>query len=403
MKIVQINGASQNGSTGRIVSQLSDVMTCQGIENYIIASGYKECNSKENVYVVSSNLKVKIHQMEAYIFGDAGFHSNSTTRHIIQILDSIKPDVVHLHHIYGFWLNVEVLLNYLKKLGIPAVWTLHDFWAITGHCTHFEAIGCEKWKNECGLCEQKRCYPYSLIFDRSKELFNRKKEIFQEWNHLHIVTVSEWVAHFVKMSYLRDKMITVIPNGIDLNVFYSDEENMRSAELKNKFLILGVAMSWSSKKGLDDFIMMSKILKEDERILLIGLTEDQKKNLPKNIIGLSKTNSVEDLRKYYCAADVFASPSLEETMGMTVAEALACGTPAVVYENTALTELITPTTGIVVEQNYKALYEGISRVRATGKEHYADACRDYIMENYEKTKQYEKYCELYRSILGGSE
>lgn len=403
MKVVQINGASQNGSTGRIVSQLSDVMTCQGIENYIIASGYKERNTKDNVYVVSSNMKVKIHQIEAYIFGDAGFHSNNTTRHIIQILDSIKPDVVHLHHIYGFWLNVEVLLDYLKKLGIPVVWTIHDFWAITGHCTHFEAIGCEKWKNECELCEQKRCYPYSLIFDRSKELYNRKKRILQKWNQLHIVTVSEWVAHFVKMSYIRDKMITVIPNGIDLNVFYPDGENTRSAELKNKFLILGVAMSWSSKKGLDDSIMMSKTLKEDERVLLIGLTEDQKKNLPKNIIGLSRTNSVEDLRKYYCAADVFVSPSLEETMGMTVAEALACGTPAVVYENTALTELITPATGIVVEQNYKALYEGISRVREAGKEQYADACRDYIIENYEKTKQYEKYCELYRSILGGSE
>lgn len=400
MKVVQINGASQNGSTGRIVSQLSDVMTHRGIENYIIASGYKECNSKDNVYIVSSNFKVKMHQMEAYILGDAGFHSNGTTKHIIQILESIKPDVVHLHHIYGFWLNVEVLLKYLKKLGIPVVWTLHDFWAITGHCTHFESIGCEKWKNECGLCEQKGCYPYSLIFDRSKDLFNRKKRIFQGWNHLHIVTVSEWVAHFVKMSYLRDKMVTVIPNGIDLKMFYSDEENVRSAELKNKFLILGVAMSWSSKKGLDDFIMMSKILKDDERILLIGLTEDQKTNLPKNIIGLSKTNSVEDLRKYYCAADVFVSPSLEETMGMTVAESLACGTPAVVYENTALTELITPATGIVVQQNYKALYEGISRVRAVGKEQYTDTCRSYIIENYDKTKQYEKYCELYRNILG---
>lgn len=402
MKVVQINGAAQNGSTGRIVSQLSDVMTHRGIENYIIASGYKEHITKDNVFVVSNDMKVKIHQMEAYILGDAGFHSNNTTWRIIRLLDRLKPDVVHLHHVYGFWLNVEVLLNYLKKMGIPVVWTLHDFWAITGHCTHFEAIGCEKWKSECGLCKQRRCYPYSLILDRSKELYNRKKNIFQKWNQLHIVTVSEWVEHFVKMSYLRDKMITVIPNGIDLSVFYYDGDNTRPAELKNRFLILGVAMSWSSKKGLNDFIMMSEILKEDEVILLIGLSDDQKKNLPSNIIGLSKTNSVEELRKYYCEADVFVSPSLEETMGMTVAEALACGTPAVVYENTALTELITPETGIVVEQNYKSLYEGISKVRTMGKKKYADACRDYIIENYDATKQYEKYCEYYKSILGDS-
>jgi glycosyltransferase involved in cell wall biosynthesis len=401
MKVVQINGAAQNGSTGRIVSQLSDVMTFQGIENYIITSGYKERNTKDNVYVVSNDIKVKIHQIEAYILGDAGFHSNITTRHIIQILDSIKPDVVHLHHIYGFWLNVEVLLNYLKKNEIHVVWTIHDFWPITGHCTHFEAIGCEKWKSECGLCEQKRSYPYSLIFDRSKELYVRKKKIFQDWDNLHIITVSEWVAHFVKLSYLREKVISVIPNGVDLEVFHFDGENIRPAELQNKFIILGVAMSWSLNKGLNDFIQMSKKLEKDERIILIGLSDNQKKNLPENVIGLSRTNSVEELRKYYCAADVYVSPSIEETMGMTVAEALACGTPAVVYKNTALTELITPATGVAVEQGYNELYEGIRHVKAAGKEKYVKACRNYIIENYEKTKQYEKYCEYYRSILRG--
>lgn len=399
MKVVQINGAAKNGSTGKIVSQLSEVMTRQGIENYIITSGYKEKDDRENVFAVSNNREVKCHQLLAYLLGDAGFHSNKATECVIQILQNIKPDIVHLHHIYGYWVNVEKLTEYLKSAHVKVVWTIHDFWPITGHCTHFEAIGCEKWKTGCFECKQKRNYPYSLILDRSAVLYSRKKELFANWQELNVVTVSQWVERFVSVSFLKERDISVIPNGLDTKMFHQRNVG-RKKEFIGKFIILGVAMSWSKKKGLDDFIKLAERLRSDELIVLIGLSEKQRTGLPSNIIGLPRTKSATELCEYYNLADVYVSASVEETMGLTVAEAMACGTPAVVYKETALTELITDGTGIAVEQDYRAIYAAISEIRKNGKQKYSRNCIAIVDQRYDKWKQYQKYCDYYRSVLG---
>lgn len=398
MKVVQINGASINGSTGKIVSQLSEVMTQQGIENYIITSGYKEKDERRNVFVVSNNKEVKMHQIQAFLLGDAGFHSDKPTQRLINFLEQIKPDIVHLHHIYGFWLNVEKLFSYLKSKHLKVIWTLHDFWAITGHCTHFESIGCDKWKSICFKCPQRKNYPYSLFFDKSSVLFQRKKDLLENWQELEIIAVSSWVAKYASESYLKNKQITVISNGIDLDTFHP--EIVKREELfAGKYIILGVAMSWSSKKGLYDFIKISKLLKKDELIILIGLSKQQQIGLPKNIIGLPRTSTAKELCTYYNIADVYVSASVEETMGLTVAEAMACGTPAVVYQETALTELIKENTGVSVPQSPESLYYGISKIREKGKKHYSSSCEAFVELKYNKWKQYKEYCNYYRNSL----
>lgn len=399
MRVVQINGVSSSGSTGKIVTQLSEVMRENDIENYIISSGYKEKTKAENVYFCSSNIGVKLHQILGILCGNSGFHSPIATRKAIAFIKKTQPDVVHLHNIYSYYLNVEKLLLFLKKSGIPVVWTMHDFWAVTGHCTHFESVGCDKWKTQCGKCPQKSLFPYSKFFDRSRSLHKKKRKIFQGWDDLHIVTVSNWVKSKAEQSYFSDKNITPIYNGIDLNTFRKKSVD-RAKWMNGKFVILSVSMGWSRKKGFDDFMELSQKLNDDEIIVLIGLTDKQIEELPDNIIGMKRTANADELCDYYNMADVYVSASVEETMGLTVVEAMACGTPAVVYNKTALPELIRDGCGFVCEYGVDYLYEGIKKIRQQNKTDFSDHCIRFVSENFNKHNQYEKYCELYKRIVG---
>lgn len=399
MKVVQINGVSSAGSTGKIVTQLSDVMTSEGIENYIISAGYKETTKRDNVFFCSSYIGVRLHQILGSLLGDSGFHSFFATQKAISLLKKIQPDVVHLHNIYSYFLNVELLLKYLKKENMKTVWTVHDFWAITGHCTHFEAAGCDRWKEQCGGCSQLKKFPYSRFFDRTTALLKKKKTIYAQWDGLHLATVSKWVANYLPFSILKGKEIRVIPNGIDTGVFKQTAAE-RPENLKDKFIILSVAMSWGPNKGLDDLICLSSKLSENEVIVIVGLAEDQIKSLPHNMIGITKTKNAEELCNYYNIADVYVTASIEETMGLTVVEAMACGTPAVVYNKTALPELIAEGCGYVChETDADSLFLAIQEVKKHGKAHYSQQCIEHAAANYDKWNQYRKYCRYYGDLL----
>ena len=399
MRVVQINGVSNSGSTGKIATQLSEVMCENNIENYIISSGYKETAKADNVYFCSSNIGVKFHQFLGILLGNSGFHSPISTNKVISFIKKTKPDVVHLHNIYSYYLNVEKLLMFLKKSSIPVVWTMHDFWAITGHCTHFESTGCDKWKTQCEKCPQKGAFPYSKFLDRSKSLHKKKRKIFENWDNLHIVTVSNWVKSKAEQSYFNNKSITTIYNGIDLNTFRK-KQTARYPWMNGKFVILSVSMGWNHKKGFDDFLELSRILNDDELIVLIGLTDKQIETLPKNIIGVKRTANADELCDYYNMADVYVTASVEETMGLTVVEAMACGTPVVVYNKTALPELIVDGCGYVCEHGVDHLYEGIKKIKSQNKADFSDNCVKFASENFNKHDQYEKYCELYKDIMG---
>lgn len=401
MKVVQINGVSSAGSTGKIVTQLSDVMTSEGIENYIISAGYKETTKRENVFFCSSYIGVRLHQILGSLLGNTGFHSFFATQKAISVLKKIQPDVVHLHNIYSYFLNVELLLKFLKRKNIKTILTIHDFWAMTGHCTHFEAAGCFRWKEQCGACPQLNKFPYSRFFDRTTNLLNKKKSIYKDWDNLHLATVSKWVANYLPFSILNGKEIRVIPNGIDTNTFMRRPIE-RPENLKDKFIILSVAMSWGVNKGLNDLISLSSKLSKDEVIVIIGLSDSKTEDLPQNIICIPKTKNAEELCQYYNMADVYVTASVEETMGLTVVEAMACGTPAVVYNKTALPELVVDGCGYICkETGADALYSAIKTVRKLGKQHFSQTCIEHATENFDKQKQYNKYCDYYYDILGG--
>lgn len=387
MRILQINSVCGTGSTGRIATDMYDILKENGHE-CCIAYGRGDAPAGYNTIKIGNKYDIYYHALMNRITDKHGFYSGAATKKFIKQVEEYNPDVIHIHNIHGYYINIEILFNYLKQSNKPVIWTLHDCWSFTGHCAHFTYVGCDKWKLGCYDCPQLDTYPSSKVFDNSKENYQNKRRLFTGVSNLTIVTPSQWLAGLVKESYLGEYPIRVINNGIDLDVFKPTESDFRKQYgLENKHVILGVANIWDKRKGLDDFIELSKQLDDEKQaIVLVGLSDKQLKTLPKNIIGIKRTNSTKELAEIYTAADVFFNPSKEETFGLVTVEAMACGTPAVVLDASAAPELIRACSfGKIVAGSYA---EELLSVSETSM--YANQLKGFSKEN-----MIENYARLY--------
>ena len=334
MKVLQINSVCGIRSTGRICTDIADILKKNGDECKI-AYGREDVPPQymKSSIRISNDVDVKCHALMTRIFDNTGHGSKKATKEFLKWVDEYDPDVIHLHNLHGYYINLELLFSYLKEIKKPVIWTLHDCWAFTGHCSHFDLVGCCKWENVgCHTCPQKKCYPGSIMIDRSQKNFLEKKELFTGLENMTIVTPSQWLAGLVKRSFLKEYSVNVIHNGIDLSAFQPIAGDFRKRYcLQEKTIFLGVATAWGKTKGLYDFYEINKIKSDDEVIVLVGLTQQQILALPKGIIGISRTNSTKELAEIYTTADVFVNPTYEETFGLTNIESQACGTPAVTY------------------------------------------------------------------------
>ncbi|MBV5338555.1 MAG: glycosyltransferase [Deltaproteobacteria bacterium] len=402
MKILQIVVEGNTGSTGTIAEAIGVLAMNQGWESYIAYGRYPRA-SKSNLIKIGNNIDLILHGIKTRLFDRHGYASKKATKALILKIDSIKPDIIHLHHLHGYYINIKLLFDYLLRSNVPIVWTFHDCWSFTGHCAYFDYIGCEKWKTECNRCPQKKEYPASFLFDRSRENYYNKKDLFNSVPNLTIVTVSNWLEELVKCSFLKRNKIITIHNGIDINVFKqknNKEETKALYNVQKKFLILGVASPWCKRKGLSEIIEMSKYLKSDEVIILVGLNKRQIERLPNNIVGLLKTENKQELVDLYSAADVFINPTLEDNFPTTNIEALACGTPVITYNTGGSPEAISSQTGIVVEKSsIKGLLNAIEKIKISDAKQLENSCRERAIEKYSKDKQFLKYFELYLNLL----
>lgn len=341
MKVLMINSVCGVGSTGRICTDIADMLISQGHECKIaygrgdVPEKYRDISVR-----IGSTFKVYCNVLKSRLFDNEGFNAVGATKKLVRWIKEYDPDVIHLHNIHGYYLNVNILFDYLKTSGKKIIWTLHDCWAFTGHCTHFQVPHCDKWRTECGKCIRVKDYPKALI-SHAKRNYKRKKQTFCGVPNLTIVTPSKWLAGVVGQSFLSEYQTVVINNGIDLSVFKPTESDFRERfGLTDKKIILGVASVWEKRKGFNDFLELAKLIDDSYRIVLVGVNDKQLKMLPSSVIGIKRTNNVKELAEIYTAADVYVSPSREETFGMTVIEAMACGTPAIVYDSTALPEIV---------------------------------------------------------------
>lgn len=351
MKVLFINSVCGIRSTGRIVTDLAEEYLAQGHE-VRVAYGRENVPEKyqEISYRIGTETCVRANALKARVFDNEGLNCVAQTKKFIEWANSYDPDVVWLHNLHGYYVNIELLFSWIKsKPALKVLWTLHDCWAFTGHCAHFSLAGCAKWKTQCYNCEQSKSYPKSIFKDNCKENFLRKRVAFCGVKNMLLLTPSHWLAGLVKESYLGEYPVKVVHNQIDTTVFKPTVGNFRSQfGLKNKTIILGVASAWNDKKGYSDFLKLAEMLDDSYTIVMVGLSKRQVKALPSKIIGIERTDSAVQLAEIYTAADVFVNLSYEDNYPTVNLEAQACGTPCLTYRTGGSVESVTPEN--VVEQ-----------------------------------------------------
>lgn len=402
MRVLQINSALITDAPGRIAEEIGKVLLKNGHEAFF---GY----GRSTRPILSSPVKIgglpgqMAHLILTRIADRHGFGSVSATKKFIKKIKMINPDIIHLHSIHGYYINIRVLFDFLNEFHKPVVWTLHDCWAFTGHCSHYVTANCYKWQTECHQCPKKRSYPASWFMDNSTKNFRDKKALFTSLPNLHFVSPSEWLADEFSRSFLNKYPISVINNGIDLNSFspekgYGEEEKQR--RFGDKPIILGVASVWGKFKGLEDFLRLNDLIRGKAKIILVGLNKRELRMLPEYIIGIPRTESVGELAALYATASVFANPTYADTFPTTNLEALACGTPIVSYRTGGSPESVTDKTGrIVPKGDLASLAEKIEEVIKLGKPHFAENCRLRAEQFYNINLNYLKYISLYESLL----
>ncbi|MBU3197732.1 glycosyltransferase [Clostridium estertheticum] len=394
MKVLQINSVCGYGSTGRIATDIYRILEEQGHE-CLIAYGRGTAHEGINSIKIGTKFDNYMHVAKTRLFDLHGFASRKATKEFIKKAKEYDPDVIHLHNIHGYYINIELLFNYLKETNKPVVWTLHDCWAFTGHCAYFDYVCCDKWKNGCDRCPQKSSYPQSLLKDNSKHNYANKKELFTGVKNVTIVTPSKWLSNLVKESFLKEYDVKVINNGIDLNVFNPKDKNIfrKKYNLEEKFIILGVASIWEERKGSRYFLEISKLIDKNSRIVLVGLNDKQLSTLPQNIIGIKRTNNIEELAEIYSAADVYVNPTLEDNFPTTNLEALACGTPVITFNTGGSVESVDESCGIVVKKgNIEGLFEIINKMNIN-KFDENDCIK--MVKKFDKNDKFNEYIKLY--------
>lgn len=395
-KLLQINITANWGSTGKIAESIGIAAMNAGWESYIAYGRW--CNpSKSHLIKIGGKLDMYFHFAEQRIRDNEGLCSRGATRRLIAQIDEIKPDVVQLHNIHDHYLNYRILFEYLNQADIKVVWTFHDCWAFTGHCFHFVTKNCMKWQTGCHDCPLRNEYPKTVL-DRSKEHYELKKHLFGGNKNLTIVPCSDWMEGFVKQSFLKDKRIEVIKNGVDLKVF-RPVDNDNPNENKN-FRILAVSSVWNEDKGLTDIYRMRGLLPSEYNITIVGLTEKQLGTLPKGITGIQRTQNVQELVRLYSDANVLINPTYADTFPTVNLEALACGTPVITYKTGGSPEAIDEKTGIIIDQgNYEAMAKAVVNICDDNRRLYRIACRKRAEECFDKNKCFEEYLRLYDRLL----
>lgn len=395
MKLLQINTTVNSGSTGRIAEEIGGFVMNQGWASYI-AYGRGDRPSKSQTIKIGNKFDQAFHLLGTRLFDKHGFYSTSATKELIRKIDNIEPDIVHLHNLHGYYLNLAVFFEYLGAKKYQVVWTFHDCWPFTGHCTYFDAVNCEKWKTQCFDCPNKRAYP-STYFDSSRQNFINKKFILSSAVKLNIITPSRWLLHHVEESFLKAHGGRVINNGVNLKIFKPLTNFHRKPD---EFIILGVASLWDKRKGLDDFIKLRELLPANYRITLIGLSKRQIDTLPPGIQGIERTESIAELISYYNFAEVFVNPTYVDNFPTTNIEALACGTSVITYNTGGSPEAIDEHTGLIYEKgDIEGIAEGVKKICGDGKESYSRSCRKRAEDFYDKNQRYADYLKLYESLL----
>lgn len=400
MKVLMINSVCGYGSTGSICVDIATVLEEQGNECYI-AYGQGSTTYPKS-FKIGTVVENHLHNIGSRVTGKQGYFTTNGTKKLIRFIKEINPDVIHLHNLHGNYLNLEILFEYLIKVQKPVVWTLHDCWAFTGKCAHYTDVTCYKWQTQCNNCPQVQKYPPSLFFDQSEIMFTDKKKWFTALQNMTIIPVSHWLAGEVGKSFLNKYPTEPIYNWIDTQIFKPSEikfvDEYRLDETKFSVIVVGAAWHIEDVKWQDLLELANKI-EANVQIIVVGKI-DKSDLLPKNCVPINYVHGKEKLAALYSFADAYVHLSTEDTFGKVIAEALSCGTPAVVYNSTACPEIIGEGCGYVVEKrNINLILEAINIIETNTKEFYSANCRNYVIKHYNYSTNINQTIAVYKNRI----
>ncbi|MEX1308549.1 MAG: glycosyltransferase [Eubacteriales bacterium] len=393
-KVAQINSVCGYSSTGRTTYDLAVCFKDAGFDSRV----YYGLRSTDylKAYKFTNTLEVKVHILKTRLLGKHAFYSRRATKRLVEMLKEFQPDVIRLGQVHGHYLNIPVLFKYFSESNVPVVWTLHDCWAMTGHCAHFTRVQCEKWKTGCYQCPQKHSYPNSWIFDRSKAGWRDKKKYFNLPKNITLVAPSHFIADLAKLSFLKNHDIKTIYNGVDTNIFKPDPDQSMRGELgisKDAFLVLGMAGKWFDARNREKSIDM--IQKAEDIIFVLIGKPPHNMTLPEHVISIDYISDLDRLAKTYACADVFLNLSDEDSFSKVTAEAMACGTPVVGLNSTAIPEVIGDA-GVVLppESGSDAFLEAFNQLKAKDLDELSKEARKRAVTLFNQNKNYQAYLAL---------
>ena len=401
MKILQINAVYGFGSTGRNVRELHRHLHRKGHESwvgYAIDPKGKADKNDGKIFKIGNVFDRKMHALLSRIFHNQGCWSRRVTARLCKKIDRLGPDIVHLNNLHSNFIHLPLLLNYLSERETAVVITLHDCWFFTGGCHYYTKENCERWISGCTGC---RRYP------SASHRLSEKERRFREIKKLGVIGVSDWITGEAKKTFLGTaNRITRIYNWVDPEIFHilSDRNGVKR-ELHfpaDKKIVLGVAQRWSEQKGLAEMLHIAKSI--DDCIVVLAGEKPPGRKMPENVLRYGFIQNSEELVKLYNAADVLVNPSRMEAFGKVTAEALACGTPVVLYRNTGSAELVEEAVGAMAENlNLAELTEKTREILQKEKSHYAQACREAARKKFDMEQRLQDYVQVYESLLAGEE
>lgn len=397
-KIIIVTTAWFGGGAETVARESYDYLTKSGFDCYFACSrGDAPSNVKQ--IKIGNKLDLLSHATIARIFDGAGRGSKIATINFINTIKKINPDIVLLHNIVCYTLNIRLFFSFLRESNLKVIWTLHDCWSFTGHCGMLGDGECDSWRNGCKCCKGKLLYPKSVFLSNSRKNLIIKQKYIGEMKNLYLITPSKWLSNLIKQTYLSKFDTYVINNGINTELFHPVKSNIKKKHnISEQKIILGVASRWERRKGLKYFVELDKYINHEKYIIvLIGVNEQQVKELPEDIYTIKRTNNVEELVEWYSSADFFVNPTLADNFPTVNLEALACGTPVITFDTGGSWESVGEECGeLVLEKNGKALMKAI--MICESKNIMSETCRQHALK-YDTNSAYQKYANLIKKLI----
>jgi glycosyltransferase involved in cell wall biosynthesis len=360
--------------------------------------------------ICSSQLPIKILNKLAYLragyIGDIyGMFEKTYYRSITRSL----PDIIHVHNIHGGWFPLKLLIR-LASVA-PLVWTLHDEWVFTGHCT--STLECERWKTGCGDCPNLSYYP-ELKRDLTSKIQKQKLIVYEQLAKMNVafITPSYYLAEFIRESKIWPGFLKVIPYGIDINSFSPTEKIQARNQLnlpKDKRIILFSA-DGGSKNPLKNFKLVTEafnFLSNKEKYVAIELGNQNGENSNnKGIMYISPgyITDIGHLSLYYSAADLFVYPTKADSFGLVLTESMACELPVLATRIGGVPEqVIDDLTGKLLPKNItpRDLAHQIENMFLSPEvlHHIGLNARRRVKKLYNDSRMVQDYISLYKSLM----